>query len=210
MTSASWVLFCSLDRNRTFTLLYKLENKDLVLELVVGGVLFCESCGDGGGNTTLFPKKEPGMGLGRQLSSSPLPSQSLLEAEGGIPRLSKCCVVGKSTREQGSLFWSQGLVILDPDYRFLFPLQPLCPITRRSSEGWWTLGALITSVALSGRCEKGKRGVVSSQDSFQLTHPPTLITEPHRHELSLFWGQLRVSRSPKLRWWFEFYPAGPP
>lgn len=63
----------------------------------------------------------------------------------------------------------------------------------------------------------GKRGVLSSKESFERTHPPTLITDAHRHELSLFWGQLRVSRSLRgKKGWFDFvwqglssWPVGP-
>lgn len=150
---------------------------------------------------SLFPKKESGHGARKAadfLSSPPSPGWRQGQVH---PDSSKFCVVGKSTRE-GCLFWNQGLVILDSGLSLFFlPLQPLCHIMRASFEGWWTLHALVTtSIALSGHCEKGKRGVLSSKDCFQLTHPPTLVTDPHRHELSLFWDQLRVSRSPKLRW----------
>lgn len=92
-----------------------------------------------------------------ELSSPPLPSQSLLEAEGGIPRLQQVLCAGqKHPRARMLILEPRSFNIRPRLSLFFFPLQPLCPITRGSSEGWWTLSALVTPVALSGDVRKGK------------------------------------------------------
>lgn len=81
--------------NEPFTLLYKLENKALVLERVAGGSLFCESCGDGVEAALCFLKQHQAWAWKAAKSVLCIPSRSSLEAEVGTPRFEQILCAGQ-------------------------------------------------------------------------------------------------------------------